>query len=202
MRGLYNWYCSLFLFPQVCSHSHRFLLIGASISLGGIAIWSMHYIGNYAIVLEPGDGQKNRQIVYSPLFTALSFFLPIVVVFLAFCAVGYDNNVSFSRIIVRGVLVGFGICGMHYLGQAGISNYTCEYKTGFIIFSTVIACVSSTVALGLFFMFRSAWNSSWWKRGTVAFLLATGVSGMHVNSPFLPPPRWYCIRDTKECFIF
>ncbi|TVY50020.1 Signaling protein [Lachnellula occidentalis] len=163
MRGLYNWY----------------LLIGASISLGGIAVWSMHYIGNYAIILELGDDQRDRQIVYSPGFTALSFFLPIVVVFLAFCAVGYDNNVSFARIIIRGILVGFGICAMHYVGQAGIANYTCVYKPGFVILSVVIACLSSTVALGLFFMFRSAWNSSWWKRGTVAFILATGVSGMH-----------------------
>lgn len=185
MRGLHNWYCSLLRFSQACSHSHRYLLIGASISLGGIATWSMHYIGNFAIVLELADGQRNRQIVYSPVFTALSFFLPIIVVFLAFCAVGYDNNVNFTRIIVRGILVGFGICGMHYLGQAGISNYTCDYKVGFIVLSVVIACISSTLALWLFFMFRSSWNSSWWKRCTAAFILATGVSGMHVSSPFL-----------------
>ena len=151
--------------------------------MGGIAIWSMHSIVNYSIVLGDGPRRSDLQIVYSPGFTASSFFLPIAVVFLAFCAVGYDDIVSFPRIIIGGILTGFGICGMHYVGQAGISNYTCEYELRFVILSVVIACFYSIVALGMFFKPRSA---SWWKRGIAAAILATGVSGMHVTNPFLP----------------
>jgi len=60
-KGLYNWY----------------LLCGSSISMGGIAIWCMHYIGNRAIVL--GNSQFAIQIDYSPTYTAVSFFVPITV---------------------------------------------------------------------------------------------------------------------------
>lgn len=137
----------------------------------------MHFIGNYAIVL--GKGEMDLQIVYSSGFTGLSFFLPIAVLFLAFCAVGLDDSVSIPRLVIGGTLAGLGVCGMHYMGQAGIANYTCVYQLGFVFLSAVIACVASIVALGLFFMFRSAWNSSWWKRAIVAAVLATAVSGMH-----------------------
>ncbi|TVY78348.1 Signaling protein [Lachnellula suecica] len=161
MRGLYNW----------------FLLLGASISMGGIAIWSMHFIGNYAITL--GHGEAYLQIVYSPGFTALSFFIPITVTFLAFAAVGTDEFASMPRVVIGGILAGFGICGMHYMGQTGITNYTCEYRLGFVLLSVLIACVACIVALGTFFVFFSSWNAALWKRALTANVLAIGVSGMH-----------------------
>ena len=145
--------------------------------MGGIAIWCMHFIGNRAIVLAGGDSQV--QIAYSSGFTALSFFIPIVVLFLAFSAVGSNEKVSLVRIAMGGALAGLGICGMHYLGQAGISNYDCIYVIANVVGAGVIAVVASIAALGIFFMFRSAWVSSWWKRALCAVILAGAVSGMH-----------------------
>lgn len=49
--GLYNWY----------------ILLTSSVTMGGIGIWCMHFIGNRAIVL--GDGAAQIQIVYSVTFT-------------------------------------------------------------------------------------------------------------------------------------
>jgi NO-binding membrane sensor protein with MHYT domain len=129
--------------------------------MGGIAIWPMHYIGNYSIVL--GDGQDDLQIVYSLGFTTFSFFLPIAINFLVFCVVRSDETVSIPRIIIGGMLAGFGVCGMHCMGQVVITNYSCEYKLGFVILSIFIGCVDSIMALGMFFKFRSSWDTSWWK---------------------------------------
>lgn len=157
---------------------NRFLLAGSSITMGGIAVWSMHFIGNRAIVL--GDGDPAIQIVYSPAFTILSFFVPVVVIFLAFATVGAANDsISLTRLILGGTLAGFGICGMHYLGQAGISNYDCIYNSICVVGAAVIAVLASVGALVTFFVYRTSWRTSWWKRACCALLLASAVSGMH-----------------------
>ncbi|CZR66694.1 related to MHYT domain signalling protein [Phialocephala subalpina] len=160
-RGLYNWY----------------LLFGSSISMGGIAIWCMHYISNRAIVL--GDGQAAMQISYSSGFTTLSFFVPILVLLAAFTTVGSEDQVSNVRVAIGGVLAGLAICGMHYLGQAGISNYTCIYSVGNVVGSAVVAAAASVVALWVFFILRASWTNSWWKRALCALILAGAVFGMH-----------------------
>ncbi|KIM93801.1 hypothetical protein OIDMADRAFT_45950 [Oidiodendron maius Zn] len=143
-RGLYNWS----------------LLFGSAISMGGIAIWCTHYIGNRAIVLA--RGQEELQIAYGSGFTVLSFFIPIIVLLAAFTAVGSGDRVSFFRVSVGGTLAGSAICGMHYLGQAGIWNYA-----------------PVVVALLVFFVLRATWTNSWWKRALCAIILAGAVSGMH-----------------------
>ncbi|KAK8039933.1 FAD dependent oxidoreductase-domain-containing protein [Apiospora rasikravindrae] len=164
---------------------NHFLLVSSSITMGGIAIWCMdlrltryrkHYIGNRAI--ELADGQLELQIAYSAGFTALSFFIPIMVLLLAFVAAG-TNQVSWYRIGGGGSLAGGAICGMHYLGNASIANFTCVYSTANVVGSVLIAMAASTAALSLFFLFRASWTGSWWKRGICAVVLAGAVSGMH-----------------------
>lgn len=145
--------------------------------MGGIAIWCMHYIGNRAI--DIGDGNVQLQIAYSSGFTALSFFMPIIVLLAAFVAIGTNEKVSWWRVAVGGTLAGAAICGMHYLGNASISNYICNYNAANVVGSALIAVAASIIALSLFFVFRAAWTNSWWKRCMSAVLLAGAVSGMH-----------------------
>lgn len=137
----------------------------------------MHFIGNRAIVLA--GGINILQIAYNPGFTALSFFVPILVLLAAILAVGSNEKVSIVRIVLGGTLAGLGICGMHYLGQAGISNYNCIYQVGNIVGSAIIAIAASIMALSVFFVLRATWTNSWWKRALTAIVLAGGVSGMH-----------------------
>jgi NO-binding membrane sensor protein with MHYT domain len=145
--------------------------------MGGIAIWGMHYIGNRAILLANGDDAL--QIAYNPAFTVVSFFVPIMVLLAAFITVGFNEQVSFVRVSLGGALAGLSICGMHYLGQAGISNYTCVYSVPNVVGSGAIAVVATISALTIFFILRSIWMSSWYKRGMTAIILAGAVSGMH-----------------------
>ncbi|KAJ5558671.1 hypothetical protein N7461_002643 [Penicillium sp. DV-2018c] len=159
--GLYNWY----------------LLVTSSITMGGIGIWCMHFIGNRAIVL--GEGEAEMQARYNVAFTGTSFVLPVLVLLFAFYAVGVEEKAGYLRIFVGGLLTGSSVCGMHYVGQLGISNYRCSYHTVNVIGSAVIAIVSSTAALGIFFRWRETWTDSWWRRGLCACLLAGAVSGMH-----------------------
>ncbi|KAL2151770.1 hypothetical protein VTH82DRAFT_6868 [Thermothelomyces myriococcoides] len=135
---------------------NNLLLFGAAITMGGVAIWSMHYIGNRATTM-----------------------LNVVAFFVVTSTTASNTRVVWWRILVSGTLSGAAICGMHYLGNASIKNYHCSYDVGFVIGSVAIAVVASIVALSLFFVFRSTWTNLWWKRGCCALVLAGAVSGMH-----------------------
>ncbi|CAK7266597.1 hypothetical protein SEPCBS57363_002173 [Sporothrix epigloea] len=156
---------------------NHLLLASAAVTMGGISIWSMHYIGNRAI--DIANGEPELQIAYSSGFTALSFFVPILVLLAAFVATGTNNSVEWWRVAVGGSMSGMAICGMHYIGNASISNYACEYHIGNVIGSAIISVAASIIALALFFVFRSSWTASWWKRSICAVVLAGAVSGMH-----------------------
>jgi NO-binding membrane sensor protein with MHYT domain len=156
---------------------YRYLLIGSSISMGGIAIWGMHFLGNRAIIL--GNGDSALQVACSPAFMAVSFFLPIVVLLTAFITIGSNKKVSWLRVGLGGTLAGLSICGMHYLGQAGILNYSVEYMVANIVGSVLIAVVATITSLFVFFILRASWTASWWNRALAASLLAGAVSGMH-----------------------
>lgn len=145
--------------------------------MGAVAIWSMHYIGNRAIVMV--QGEPNLQIQYNPGFTAGSFFLPVCVVGIAFYFFSITENVSILGTMVGGLLVGSAVCGMHYMGQKGIANYISSYSWKHVIGSAIVAVAANTIALGVFFYFKSTWTNNWWKRMSCASLLAVSVSGMH-----------------------
>ncbi|KAI2122201.1 hypothetical protein LOZ42_000665 [Ophidiomyces ophidiicola] len=159
--GLYNWY----------------LLLSAAVCMGGIGIWCMHFIGNRATILQGHN--TTYQISYSSAFTAVSFFLPIVVLVVAFYFIGASDRAEIWYIISTGALTGVAVCGMHYVGQLGIANFYCSYRPANVVGAAIIAVSASITALGVFFRMRASWTNSWWKRLISATILAIAVSGMH-----------------------
>lgn len=146
--------------------------------MGGCGIWSMHFIANRAVVLN--HGVPEAQIMYSPGFTAFSVFLPIIVLLAAFYFLGGDNSKPRPlHLLLAAVLTGTAVCGMHYVGNAGIQNYHCTYDPAKVAGAAVIAVAASLVALSIFFRLRAAWTNSWWKRAACAVVLASAVCGMH-----------------------
>ncbi|KAI4085759.1 MAG: hypothetical protein LQ344_008155 [Seirophora lacunosa] len=160
-RGYYNWY----------------LLLGAAASMGAVAIWSMHFIGNRALIMA--QGERHLQIQYNAGFTAGSFFLPICVLGIAFYLLGFSEKVNITQVIVVGFLTGAAVCGMHYFGQGGISNYLASYDWQYVLGSAFIAITAATLALGVFFYLNATWTDNWMKRALCAAVLAVSVSGMH-----------------------
>ncbi|KXJ86691.1 hypothetical protein Micbo1qcDRAFT_218871 [Microdochium bolleyi] len=156
---------------------NHLILLGSAVTMGGISIWCMHFIGNRAI--ELGNGEPALHIAYSPTFTVLSFFIPIVVLLVAFVTIGANNDIVWWRTPVGGILAGGAICGMHYVGNSSIANYHCVYEPGNVVGAAVISVLASTVALTLFFVSRASWKNSWWKRMLSGVVLAGAVSGMH-----------------------
>ena len=88
-------------------NSTRYLLLAAASTMGSVSIWSMHYIGNQAVIMEP----RGLYINYSPGFTAGSFFLPIFGVAIAFYFISITERVSILGTLLGGFLAGSAICG-------------------------------------------------------------------------------------------
>ncbi|EHY52767.1 hypothetical protein ABEF92_002521 [Exophiala dermatitidis] len=171
-RGLYNW----------------FLLGAAAVTMGAISIWGMHFVANGAIILD--HGAPNRQLVYKPTITAISFFVPIIVLMIAFYLLGLPARARQIHVALAGILTGAAVCGMHSLGQYGVDNYTCSYKVKNLVGSAIISIVASVIALGVFFRMRDTWTDSWWKRVICGAILAAAVSGMHWTAAVGTKYRW------------
>lgn len=137
----------------------------------------MHFIGNRAIVLNNND--PSTQILYSGGFTAASFFLPIVVLLVAFYLLGVLDRGHWYFIAISALLTGSAVCGMHFVGQLGISNYNISYNGANVAGAGVISVFATFIALSVFFKLRDTWTNSWWKRCLCAAVLAGAVSGMH-----------------------
>ncbi|KAJ9497476.1 hypothetical protein H2202_006900 [Exophiala xenobiotica] len=145
-RGAYNWYAPVISRSNKADRN-RFLLVASAITMGGIGIWAMHFVGNRAIVLDRGHPQ--RQILYNQGFTAGSFFLPIIVLLLAFYILGTSAEARQLQVATAGVLTGAAVCGMHYMGQLGIANYNCSYRPQNVVGAAIISVVATTSCLSM-----------------------------------------------------
>ena len=160
----------------------RFLLLGSATSMGAVAIWSMHYIGDQAI--EMMNGQPEFRIAYKSEFTAGSFVLPIGVVALAFYYFHQSETVNAYATIIGGFMTGLAACGMHYTGEGGVSNYDLSYKWSYVFCSAIVAVIANTVGLGVFFYLHVSWKDFYLKRIACASLIAAAVTGMHWIATF------------------
>ena len=143
----------------------------------------MHFIGNRAIVL--GDGADNIQLVYNPGLSALSAFIPVLALSCAFATAELQYRTSQAHWIAlttTGILSGFSVVAMHYIGNLGISNYHLHYVPAFLAASMLIAVGDCLAVLILFYTWRDKWISRWWKRTICAFTLAAGISAMHFTA--------------------
>jgi NO-binding membrane sensor protein with MHYT domain len=141
------------------------LLAGSA--LGGISIWSMHFLGMIAFQVPAGVG-------YEPLLTVLSLIAAIGVSSLA---LGYmaARPFAFSRLLVAGPLAGLGVALMHYMGMYGMrfGGYF-EWAPMLVGLSLVIAVVAATAALWLAFHTRGQLN-----RIAAALVMGAAVCSMH-----------------------
>ena len=86
---------------------------------------------------------------------------------------------TFIGTLIGGFFTGLAVCGMHYMCQIGLANYSASYNLGYVFGSALIAIFTSTIALGVFFYFSATPTDNWLKRVLCASLIAVSVSGMH-----------------------
>lgn len=150
----------------------RLMLFGSSLALGG-GVWAMHFIGMLAF-------QLCTPVSYDPWHTALSL-VPSVAASAVAMSLLTAQQISFSKLVVGGVLVGAGIGTMHYWGMAAMQmapvlRYDPLMFAASILTAVLLAMLALWARFGLQSLFR---------QGAVALDLLAGaimglaIAGMH-----------------------
>jgi NO-binding membrane sensor protein with MHYT domain len=159
-------------------------LIAGSVCLGGVGIFSMHFVGVYAMrLLLSSNDVAAVQIAYLPLLTAFSFVVIILIVGLAFWIAGNPTKAHEKwRFVVAGSLGGCGVNVMHYMGMvAMVCEYplTLHWNVGMIAGTTIIAIVVTIIALSIFFKLKSFWMKDVRVLLFASFVMAIAVCAVH-----------------------
>jgi len=123
------------------SKAKLFWLFGGAFAMGA-GIWSMHFIGMLAFVMQMPMG-------YELTWTAASLLVAIFASGFALYILRQKERKRF-HLIIGGILIGFGIATMHYMGMQGMTNFVnIHYMPDLFIVSIAIAIFAAEAALWL-----------------------------------------------------
>ena len=112
----------------------------AALSIGGIAIWAMHFVAMF------GYSVTGSPLRYDVLLTVISGLLPIAVTLIALHLV--LRRPTTGRLVASGTLVGVGVIAMHYTGVAAMNVHgSVHHDPAYVALSCVIAVAAATTAL-------------------------------------------------------
>ena len=159
----------------------RAWLVGGAFAMGA-GIWSMHFIGMLAFKLP-------IRMAYDPVITLASMVIAIVTSGFALAVVSRLAIISRAEVdlpvlAAGGVIMGAGICGMHYTGMAAMRMAPpIEYSPLLFIASMLIAVTASVVAVWLAFTLRSDRDGPrLLQRVAGAVVMGLAISGMHYTA--------------------
>jgi diguanylate cyclase len=146
-------------------------LMGGAFAMG-MGIWSMHFIGMLAFALP-------IPMTYDVLITLESMFIAIVVSGFALFTVT-RSSLSARNLMAGGVLMGIGICSMHYTGMAAMQVVPrIRYDPMLFAASVAIAIAAATAALWISFTLRSRATRRVYARLGSAVIMGAAIAGMH-----------------------
>jgi len=123
----------------------RAMLGCAAVSLGGIGIWSMHFIGMLAYRLPVS-------IVYDIPLTLVSLLAAILISGIALYLAGGRRLGPRIGWLAGSLLAGVGVCVMHYMGMFAMNmRATMTLDPGIMAASAAIAIAAAGAALWLAF---------------------------------------------------
>ena len=143
----------------------------------------MHFVGNAAIQL--GDGSRELQPIYNPLYSFISAVLPVITIVGMLYVAEKRHGGPRARIwslLVAGIIAGFAIVGMHYVGNLGISNYAFHMNPVTFAGAVAIGCPAMTVVLfGIAKLQDALLNTFRW-RLFCALIIAATVASLHFEA--------------------
>jgi NO-binding membrane sensor protein with MHYT domain len=176
------------------------IAIGAAVALGGIGIWTMHFIGMMGYRLP-------LRVVYDGGLTVLSLVAAIVIAGIALILAGGRGKFSKVGWLAGSLLAGAGVCVMHYMGMYAMSlraDMTLDLAT--VAVSVVIAMTAAAAALWL--AFHVVRNTH---RIAAALVMGVAVCAMHytgmASAQFVciaskQPPAWAIGGDNLPILVF
>jgi diguanylate cyclase (GGDEF)-like protein len=147
-------------------------LAGGAVSMG-CGIWSMHFVGMLAFSLP-------IELSYDTVTTLVSLAIAIGLSGFAL-SIASRPQISLRRLAVSAIVMGLGICLMHYSGMSAIQVLPLiTYEPKLLLASGGIAIAASFAALWLFFRLRRglSWQMRLARFGA-AIIMGFAISGMH-----------------------
>lgn len=141
----------------------------------GSGIWTMHFIGMEAFIME-------MKMEYDPFLTFLSLFIAVIASGFALFLVAHPK-VYLIHIMIGGVLMGAAIASMHYVGMAAMLHVKIRYLPSLFFLSIAIAISASQAALWLMIKRQ---ESPWKARLDLlsAVVMGIAIAGMHYTGMF------------------
>jgi NO-binding membrane sensor protein with MHYT domain len=143
-----------------------FPLLAAGAALGGVGVWSMHFVGMLAL-------RSDLTIGYSMTETLVSLLAAVGATSLAIYFVA--KHPTTTRVVTAGTVLGLGVCVMHYLGLYGMRfGGHFQWSYGLVLLSIAIAIAAAIAALWLAFH-----TGTWALRSAAALVMGLAVCAMH-----------------------
>jgi NO-binding membrane sensor protein with MHYT domain/signal transduction histidine kinase len=152
--------------------SGRWWLLGGAAAMG-MGIWSMHFIGMLAFSV-------GIPLRYGIFKTLLSLVIAMITSGFAL-AIASRPQLSLRRLALGSLVMGAGICAMHYSGMSAIQIVPIiTYQPMLVLASIGIAIGASFAALWLAFKLRSGQSRYLGlARAGAAVVMGLAISGMH-----------------------
>jgi NO-binding membrane sensor protein with MHYT domain len=140
----------------------------AAVALGGIGIWSMHFIGMLAYRLPVA-------ISYNMPLTVVSLVAAVLISGIALYMAGGRRKFSRPGWLAGSLLAGAGVCVMHYMGMFAMNmRASMDFDLARVALSVVIAVSAAAAALWLAFNLRKFSHQL-----AAAAVMAVAVCTMH-----------------------
>ena len=148
--------------------------VGGSLAMG-TGIWAMHFVGMLAYSLPIALG-------YTKLLTIVSWVAAVGVSAAALAISGRDA-LGVRHLAGGSLVMGAGICSMHYLGMAAIDVAPgIVWDPWWVAASALIAVLASGAALAIFFLLRKASaQRALTYQAMAAAVMGLAISGMHYS---------------------
>jgi NO-binding membrane sensor protein with MHYT domain len=165
----------------------RLWLLGGAAAMG-MGIWSMHFIGMLAYSVP-------IQLRYNVSVTLASLIIAMLTSGFAL-GIASRRDLSLARLAVGSVIMGAGICAMHYTGMGAIQIMPLiAYDLVLVMASIVIAVSASFAALWLAFRLRNGQSGLMvLARAGAAVAMGLAITGMHYTAmaACMLAPGAYC----------
>jgi NO-binding membrane sensor protein with MHYT domain len=146
---------------------NRWLII-AAFSIGGGAIWLMHFTAML------GFEVPQSPVRYGPAVTMLSLAIAIVTVGVGLLVVGHGRR-SLTKTVVAGSITGIGVLAMHYSGMAGLHVAgEIHYRPTLVVASGIVAMTAATLALWFTISVQG-----WGPITGASAIMGVAICGMH-----------------------
>ncbi len=147
-------------------------LVGGASAMGA-GIWCMHFVAMLAFRLP-------IPVQYDLPTTLLSMAFAIVISGFAMLVVSH-HALTPARLVVGGIIMGLGICAMHYTGMIAMRmDAQVYYRPGWFLLSIANAIVCSTIALWLVSFLGGTMKRVRARHNVLAALMmGVAICGMH-----------------------